>query len=66
MLESLSREQSWPAAATAQVDHFCRVLHGSRRNVSGPDSHLAHAAFIDAAYASSRAGGFVNPKELIT
>lgn len=65
LVESLSREQSWPAAATAQVDHFCRVLHGSRCNVSGPDSHLAHAAFIDAAYASSRAGGFVNPKELI-
>lgn len=66
LVESLSREESWPAAATAQVDHFCRVLHGSRCNVSGPGSHLAHAAFIDAAYASSRAGGFVNPKELLT
>ncbi|MQB01785.1 MAG: gfo/Idh/MocA family oxidoreductase [Actinobacteria bacterium] len=65
VVESLSREGSWPSAATAQVDHFCRVLMGQRPNTSGPESHLAHAAFIHACYASAQAGRFVNPKELI-
>lgn len=65
IVESLVREQSWPAAATAQVDYFCRVLRGARPNISGPSCHLAHAAFIEACYASSRVGKFVNPKKLI-
>lgn len=65
VVESLSREQSWPSAARAQVDHFCRVLYGQRANTSSPESHLAHAAFIHACYASAHSRGFVNPKELI-
>lgn len=65
VIESLSREQSWPSAATVQVDHFCRVIRGERANLATPESHLAHAAFIEAAYASAERGCFVNPKELM-
>ncbi|MGW5789215.1 Gfo/Idh/MocA family protein [Saccharopolyspora sp. NPDC003752] len=65
VVESLAREQSWPSAARAQVDHFCRILRGERFNTSGPANHLAHAAFIEACYASATSRGFVNPKELI-
>lgn len=65
IVESLSRELSWPTAATAQIDHFCRILRGSRTNFSGPGNHLAHAAFIEACYASRQRGQFVDPKELI-
>lgn len=65
VVETLAREQSWPSAARAQIEHFCRVLRGQRPNTSGPESHLGHAAFIHACYASATVRGFVNPKELI-
>lgn len=65
VIESLTREQSWPAAATAQVDHFARVIAGTRENPSGPASHLAHLAFITACYTAARTGASVNPKELL-
>jgi predicted dehydrogenase len=64
--DSLSRKQAWPSAATAQVDHFCRVLAGQRVNTSSPEAHLAHAAVIHACYASAQAGAFINPKDLIS
>jgi predicted dehydrogenase len=65
VLESLTREHSWPAAATAQVDHFARVIAGTRPNPSGPAEHLAHLAFITACYTAARTGASVNPKELL-
>ena len=65
VIESLSRQQSWPSAATVQVDHFCRVIRGERPNLATPESHLAHAAFIQAAYASAEQECFVNPEELM-
>lgn len=64
-IESLSREQSWPAAATCQIDHFARVIHGTRPNVSGPRENLAHLSFIAACYQSARSHRLVNPKELL-
>ena len=65
VVESLAREQAWPSAAAAQIDHFCRVLRGDRPNVSGPSAHLAHAAFIQACYASRTTGATVSPKEYL-
>lgn len=65
VLESLARENAWPSAAAAQLDHFRRVLTGQRTNLSGPAAHLAHAAVIESAYLSVTTGAFVNPKELI-
>lgn len=65
VVESLAREQAWPAAATCQIDHFCRVLDGTRPNLSGPTENLAHMAFIAACYASARTGSYVAPKEML-
>lgn len=64
VIESLAREQSWPSAAACQVDHFCKVIDGSRPNKSGPREHLAHMSFIAAAYQSARTRAYVSPKEL--
>lgn len=65
VVEALSREQSWPSAATAQITHFCRVLAGQRPNTAGPQAHLAHAALIHAAYTAAAKGHFVDPREVL-
>ncbi len=64
-VEALARENAWPSAAAAQLDHFRRVLMDQRPNVSGAEAHLAHAAVVTAAYASAASGQMVDPKELI-
>lgn len=64
-IESLSREQSWPAAAACQIDHFVRVIEGTRPNASGPHENLAHMSFIAACYESAVTRTFINPKELL-
>lgn len=66
VVESLSREQSWPSAAACQVDYFCRVIDGMRPNASGPAENLAHMSFIAACYESARTHAHVNPKELLS
>ncbi|HEY9470389.1 MAG TPA: Gfo/Idh/MocA family oxidoreductase [Propionibacteriaceae bacterium] len=65
VIESLSREQAWPAAATSQIDHFCRVIEGTRPNSSGPKENLPHMSFIAACYESAKAHAYVNPKEFL-
>jgi predicted dehydrogenase len=65
LIESLTREPAWPAAAAAQIDCFCRVLDGTRPNPSGPTTHLAHAAFLAAAYASKATATARDPKEFL-
>lgn len=62
VIESLSREQSWPSAATCQIDYFCRVIEGLRPNLSGPIENLAHMSFIAACYESANTHTYVNPK----
>lgn len=64
VVESLSREQAWPSAAVSQINHFCRVIQGTRPNVSGPRENLAHLSFIQSCYESARSRTSVNPKEL--
>lgn len=64
-IESLSREQSWPSAATSQIDYFCRVIEGLRPNVSGPKENLAHMSFIAACYESAKTHAYINPKEML-
>ncbi|NLT53479.1 MAG: Gfo/Idh/MocA family oxidoreductase [Actinomycetales bacterium] len=64
VIESLSRDQSWPSAATSQIDHFCRVIEGLRPNLSGPQQNLSHLRFIAACYSSAASGMPVNPEEL--
>lgn len=65
VVESLSREQSWPSASVSQINHFCRVIEGMRENVSGPSENLAHLAFIQSCYESAFSRTYVNPKELL-
>ena len=62
--ESLKREKSWPSAAQDQIDYFVKVIKGERKKINGPESHLDHVAFIEAAYRSKKDGCYVNPKEL--
>jgi predicted dehydrogenase len=64
VVESLSREQSWPSAATCQIDHFCRVIGGLRPNASGPEHNLAHMRFITACYESARQRAFISPRDV--
>lgn len=64
VVESLLREQGWPAAAAAQIDYFRRVIDGERPNLSGPRQHLAHLRFVTACYQAARTHTPVNPKEL--
>ncbi|MEV5510045.1 Gfo/Idh/MocA family protein [Streptomyces orinoci] len=65
VVEQLTRPHAPASAATAQIDHFCRVLDGERPNTSGPEQHLAHAAFIASCYESKTAGRYIDPKELL-
>ncbi len=64
VIESLARVQSWPSAATCQIDHFCRVIAGLRPNTSGPEQNLAHMSFIAACYESARQRAYISPLEL--
>ncbi|WP_037913286.1 Gfo/Idh/MocA family protein [Actinacidiphila yeochonensis] len=65
VVEELARPHAPVSAATAQIDYFCRVLDGDRPNTSGPEQHLAHAAFIATCYASKTAGRYIDPKEML-
>ncbi len=62
--ESLKREHSWPSAAQDQIEYFIKVIRGEKENISRPEFHFNHLAFIEAAYRSKELGRYVNPKEL--
>jgi len=63
--ESLSREYSWPVAASNQIDHFCNILNKGKENVGSPKYHLQHASFIEACYKSKKEDRYINPKDLL-
>ncbi len=65
MTESLIRENSWPSAATDQIDYFCKVIKGDKTNLGNHIYHLQHAAFIDACYKSKKFGKYIDPKKLL-
>lgn len=65
IIESLTRENSWPTAASDQVDFFCKVISGEKENLNGPEKHLEHMAFIEACYDSKKEGRKINPREII-
>ncbi|MEV5381187.1 Gfo/Idh/MocA family oxidoreductase [Streptomyces nondiastaticus] len=65
-VESLLREPAWPCPPATLIDRFCRVLDGTAPNPSGPATHLPHAAFLAAAYASAATHGPADPKEFLT
>lgn len=63
--ESLKREFGWPSAAIDQLQYFLKVIRGERENISDPQFHLQHLAFIEAAYKSKRLKQYVNPNEFL-
>jgi predicted dehydrogenase len=60
IIESLSRDQSWPSAATCQIDHFCRLSRGCAP-ISAARNRTFHLRFIAASYASAASGMPINP-----
>jgi len=66
IVESLTREYSWPIAATNQIDYFCRVIKGERENIGSPEYHLQHVSFVEACYESKKKKRYINPKELLS
>jgi len=65
ILEDLTRKKDWTAAATTQIDYFCEVIKGKKRNFGSPRYHLQHMAFIEACYKSQKTGKFINPHNLL-
>ncbi len=63
--ESLKREYSWPSAAQDQLEYFVKVIHNEKENISSPEFHFNHLAFIEAAYKSRDIQQYVNPKDLL-
>lgn len=63
--ESLLREHNWPSAAQDQLEYFVKIMHGEKENITGPDFHFNHLAFIEAAYRSKLEGRHVSPKTLL-
>lgn len=65
VIESLLREYKWPSAAQDQIDFFAKIVRGEKDNISGPDTHFNHMAFIEASYQSINSKKFVNPSIFI-
>jgi predicted dehydrogenase len=63
--ESLKREYNWPSAAQDQIEYFVKVIRGEKENISGPEFHLNHLVFIEAAYKSAKVKKYINPKEFL-
>ena len=63
--ESLKREHSWPSAAYDQIEYFVKVIRGKGENISTPEFHFNHLAFIEAAYKSKKIKQWVNPKDFL-
>lgn len=63
--ESLERQHNWPSAAQDQIEYFVKIIRGEKENISGPDFHLNHLAFIEASYKSKDIHQYVSPRELL-
>ena len=59
--EVLTRDISWPLAATQQIDYFCKVIKGEVQNIGNPIYHLQHVKFIEACYESKKQGKYIYP-----
>lgn len=65
VLEQLTREKSWTAAATEQIDYFCEIIDGKKKNVGSPKYHLQHMAFIEACYQSQKSKTLIDPYKIL-
>ncbi|MFI5779105.1 Gfo/Idh/MocA family protein [Nocardia sp. NPDC051570] len=65
IIEAFVRKPTGSPAGADQIEYFARVLDGSRPNISSPDDHVAHLAFVTACYQAARTRATVRPKELL-
>jgi len=65
VLEQLTREKSWTAAATQQIDYFCEMIDGKKKNIGSPKYHLQHMAFIEACYRSQKSKTLIDPYKIL-
>lgn len=65
LCESLQRKDSWPSAPQDQINYFIKVIKGEKPNMSSPQFHFNHLAFIEAAYESVEKKGYVDPKTFL-
>lgn len=65
VIESLVRNNSWPSAATDQIDYFIKVIKNEKENITSPAFNLNHLAFIEACYTSNNFKKYFNPHILI-
>lgn len=65
LCESLQRKDSWPSAPQDQINYFIKVINGEKPNISSPQFHFSHLAFIEAAYKSVVLKGYVDPKSFL-
>lgn len=63
--ESLKRDHHWPSAAQDQIEYFVKVIRREKENISGPEFHFNHLAFIEAAYESKIKNQYIDPKILL-
>ena len=63
--ESLQRKDSWPSAPQDQINYFIKVIKGEKPNMSSPEFHFNHLAFIESAYQSVKSRGYVNPRTFL-
>jgi predicted dehydrogenase len=61
-IERLERKGSWPSAAIDQLEFFATEIQQFHTGCDVPlHEHLAHVAFIEAAYESDKLGRSCNP-----
>ena len=65
VLESLTRKNNWPSAATDQIEYFLKVIKGEKKNITSPEFNLNHLAFIEACYKANILNKYINPHKLI-
>lgn len=63
--EKLQREYNWPSAFQDQIEYFVKVIRNEKENISSPEFHLNHLAFIEAAYKSNEVRQYVSPKDFL-
>ncbi len=64
VIESFTRRPT-SSSSGDQLEYFARVLDGTRPNISSPDDHLTHLAFVTACYQAARTRTTTRPKELL-
>lgn len=63
--ELLKQKGDWSSVTQSQLQYFVNVIRGKNQNISNPEFHFNHLAFIEAAYKSKKTNKYINPKSLL-